>query len=276
MKSYLKLVNFEFNRFFKLYAVLLGITIVSQITGIIVIARGYMKKVDEVVGRGVMPKSEFLEQYGMMSFHNISDALWFVGPIVLSITALLIYVFFIWYRDWIGKNTFSYRLFMLPVARIQIYLAKLTTILVSVLGLVGLQLLLFPIERKLLNSIVPSDFRMEFSVNEMASHRFLMTFFPSTFTEFLIYYGVGIGAVAVIFTAILFERCFRIKGIVYGILFCTVSQFVFLAPLLVNSFILENYFYITELFFLEVAAGILVIAGSIFTANYLLKHKIRI
>lgn len=276
MKSYLKLVNFEFNRFFKLYAVLLAITVVSQITGIIVTARSYVAKVNELVGKGVMPKGEFLEQYGRFSFYDFSQTLWFGGPVFLSITALLIYVFFIWYRDWIGKNTFSYRLFMLPVARIQIYLAKLTTILLCVFGLVGLQLLLFPAESKIIGWIVPAEFRMDLLVNEMAGYRFLATFFPSSFTEFVLYYGVGIGAVAVVFTAILFERCYRVKGIVYGILFCTAAQLVFIAPLLVNSYVLENYFYVTELFYLEIAAGMLVIAGSIFTANYLLKHKIRV
>ena len=220
MKSYLKLVNFEFNRFFKLYAVLLAITVVSQITGIIVTARSYVAKVNELVGKGVMPKGEFLEQYGRFSFYDFSQTLWFGGPVFLSITALLIYVFFIWYRDWIGKNTFSYRLFMLPVARIQIYLAKLTTILLCVFGLVGLQLLLFPAESKIIGWIVPAEFRMDLLVNEMAGYRFLATFFPSSFTEFVLYYGVGIGAVAVVFTAILFERCYRVKGIVYGLLFC--------------------------------------------------------
>ena len=34
MNRYLKLVNFEFNRFLKLYLVLIGITILSQIIGV--------------------------------------------------------------------------------------------------------------------------------------------------------------------------------------------------------------------------------------------------
>ena len=36
----------------------------------------------------------------------------------------MIYVFFIWYRDWLGKYTFAYRLLMLPTTRINIYFAK--------------------------------------------------------------------------------------------------------------------------------------------------------
>lgn len=39
MRRYLKLVNFEFNRIGRLYAVILAIVIVSQIAGVIVQAR---------------------------------------------------------------------------------------------------------------------------------------------------------------------------------------------------------------------------------------------
>ena len=95
-----------------------------------------------------MPKDEFIEHYGKMSFLNFSQSAWFLGPIAVCGVTLIIYVFFIWYRDWFGKNTFSYRLLMLPTARINVYLAKATTILLYVLGLVALQLLLLPIEVK--------------------------------------------------------------------------------------------------------------------------------
>ena len=39
MNRYLKLVNFEFNRFLKLYLVLIGITILLQMIGVIVESR---------------------------------------------------------------------------------------------------------------------------------------------------------------------------------------------------------------------------------------------
>ena len=43
--------------------------------------------------------------------------------------------------------------------------------------------------------------------------------------EFVIYYGVGMTAVFVVFKAILFERSFRLKGIIYGILYCAAVPF---------------------------------------------------
>ena len=124
MKRYLKLVNFEFNRFLKLYLVLLGITILSQIIGVIVESRSYLNRANEIMYKDLIPKNEFLENYGTMSFSTISWSPWFMGPIFLCGIALMIYVFFIWYRDWFGKNTFSYRLLMLPTARITCVFSK--------------------------------------------------------------------------------------------------------------------------------------------------------
>ena len=55
----------------------------------------------------------------------------------LCIVALIFYCFIIWYRDWFGKNTFAYRLLMLPTSRLNLYIAKATTILLFILGLLA-------------------------------------------------------------------------------------------------------------------------------------------
>lgn len=276
MKRYLKLVNFEVNRFLKLYLVLLGITILSQIIGVIVESRAYLNRANEVIYKDLMPKDQFIEQYGTMSFFNITHSPWFMGPVLACGVVLIIYVFFIWYRDWFGKNTFSYRLLMLPTARITIYFAKATTILLFVLGLVALQLLLLPVEIQVLHWMVPSEFRTDFSIYEITNFKNLSKLFPNTFIEFVLYYARGITAVFIVFTVILFERSFRIKGIIYGILYCAASLLIFFAPLLVNAFMLNNYLYPMEQFFLELVAGLVVLACAIWIGHFLLKNKIRV
>jgi len=276
MKRYLKLVNFEVNRFLKLYLVLLGITILSQIIGVIVESRAYLNRVNEVIYKNSMLKSEFIEQHGPISFLNITHSAWFMGPILACGVVLIIYVFFIWYRDWFGKNTFSYRLLMLPTARINVYFAKATTILLFVLGLVALQLLLLPVENQVLQLIVPSEFHTDLPIHAIANSSNLNILFPNTFIEFVLYYGGGMAMVFIVFTVILFERSFRIKGIIYGILYCATSLLIFFAPLFVNVFMLNNYLYPMELFFLELAAGLVVLACAIWIGNFLLKHKIRV
>ncbi|MCG7335933.1 hypothetical protein MHZ95_11635 [Sporosarcina sp. ACRSM] len=276
MKRYLKLVDFEFNRFLKLYLVLFGITILSQIIGVIVESRNYLNHANRVIYQDLVPIAEFLENYRTISLIEISYSAWFMGPIVICGVTLIIYVFFIWYRDWLGKNTFSYRLLMLPIARIHVYLAKATTILLYVLGLVALQLILLPIESQVLKWMVPSEFRTDLTISQITGLSDLRILFPHTFIEFVLYYGGGITAVFIVFTAILFERSFRIKGIIYGVLYCAISLFIFMAPILMNEFILGSYFYPIELFFIELVAGIVVLACAIWTGNFLIKNKIRV
>jgi hypothetical protein len=114
------------------------------------------------------------------------------------------------------------------------------------------------------------------TIFEITKRDYLNVFFPFTFTEFVFYYAIGMTAVFVVFTAILFERSYRLKGIIYGILYCAVSVVFFIAPILVDEFMLNNYFYPIELFFMEVVTGLIVMAGAIWTGYFLLKNKIRV
>src|SRR5699024_3314889 len=96
MKRYLKLVNFEFNRFAKLYAILLGIVLIAQVAGVIVICRSYLNKLNEVMYRDQISQAEFIDMFGQMSFDQVMGSAWFLGPIALSIAAVIFYIFFIW------------------------------------------------------------------------------------------------------------------------------------------------------------------------------------
>ena len=68
MSRYLKLVNFEFNRFLKLYLVLIGATILLQIVGVFVSSQNYLNRANELMYKELMPKETFIEQYGTLSF----------------------------------------------------------------------------------------------------------------------------------------------------------------------------------------------------------------
>lgn len=276
MNRFLKLVNFEFSRFLKLYLVLFGITVIFQMIGVVVESRKYVSRANKAIYEGLMSQSDFISQYGTMSFYRFSESLWFLGPIVLAGVTLLIYVFFIWYRDWLGKNTFSYRLLVLPTARLNIYLAKATTVLLLVLGLIALQLILVPIEMQMIKWLVPDEFRTDFSIAEISNHYYLGILFPKTMADFILIYGVGIVAVCIAFTAILFERSYRLKGIFFGILYAAASILIIFAPILVNEFILGNYFYANELFYMELGTCLLTLAGAIWIGNYLMNKKIRV
>lgn len=275
MKNYLKLLNFEVNRFFKLYLTLIGMVIVSQFIGAVVVSKGYMNDVDQVMYKKQLSMSQYIKDYGLFYFDQFVGSEWFLLPIFFSIAVLMIYVFFIWYRDWFGKNTFIYRLLMLPTERITIYFSKLTTIMLFVLGLVALQMVLISIEMQIVNSIIPTDLQSHFSIYDFDSLDMLDWLYPNTLTEFFLIYGVGLIFVAVLFTAILIERSYGLKGIFFAIVYGMLSFGVFIAPLLVNR-LLNGYFYSLEVFLMELVISIIVLVSAIWIANNLLKYKIRV
>lgn len=277
MNRFVKLINFELGRFMKIYLVLIGITIVAQIAGVFVTANEYMNRANRVIYEELVPKSQFLEQYGTMSFTDYARSLWFMGPIAMCVVTLAIYIFFIWYRDWVGKNTFIYRLLMLPTARLNVYLAKAISILLLVLGLVSIQLLLLPLESTALTWVVPDAFRTDMTVEQMINgFRFLPILYPLSFIEFILYYGMGFMVVSVLFTGILFERSYKWKGILLGAAYSALSAVVFLLPFLLMIFFQKDYLYAIEWLFTEIVLGIIVTAAAIWLGNFLLKKKVTV
>lgn len=275
MKNYLKLVNFEVSRFFKFYLILIGLTTFSQLIGSIIISQVYMKNANQVMAEQQFSMKQYIEKYGTFSFYQFQQSEWFLLPIFLCIAMLMIYVFFIWYRDWFGKNTFIYRLLMLPTERITIYFAKLTAIMLLVLGLIALQIVFILIEKQIVNSIIPIDFQSSFSIYDKNSLEMWGWLYPNTFSDFILIYGVGLLLVAVLFTAILIERSYGLKGIFGAILYGLLSLGVFFVPIFLANFYI-NYFYPLEIFLMELVACITLLGSAIWYANHLLKHKIRV
>lgn len=277
MKNYLKLVNFEFNRIAKLYAVLIGVTFTIQIVGVIVQSRYYLNMANEIMYDVMLSKSQFLENYDKISFSQIMNSMWFLGSIWFCVAAVVFYIFIIWYRDWIGKNTFIYRLLMLPTTRLNIFFAKITTILIMTLGVVAIQLIMLRIETLLMKAIVPKVFIRDISLNEvvtiMPEFNFII---PNSPIELILIYGAGVSAVSILFTAILMERSFKWKGILAGLIYSAVAVGLMISPLFINEFFLNGFFYKIEMFVLEIIMGFLVLAGSIWTCRFLLMKKITV
>ncbi|WP_042220525.1 hypothetical protein [Oceanobacillus manasiensis] len=277
MSSFLKLTNFEIGRFFKLYVVLIGITILSQLIGLVVVSNGYMDEANNAIFQENLTAQEYVNTYGEMSLLNLTRTLWFFAPIALGVIALLFNIFFVWYRDWFGKNTFIYRLLMLPTARINVYLSKATSIVLMVLGLVAIQVALLPIQGILLKWMVAKDFRLDLTPAEVVlGLRELMIILPNGFIDFLLAYGTGIMAIFIVFTAILFERSFRLKGILFGGIYIALSVGIFLSPVIVQSILNVSYLYPAELLILEIILGVCVSIASIWVANYLLTKSITV
>ncbi|WP_328589255.1 hypothetical protein [Litchfieldia alkalitelluris] len=276
--NYLKLVNFEFNRVAKLFSVLLAITFFVQIIGVIVVSKNYLNMANERIYEDLMPKAEFLESWGQMSFIQIVRSAWFMGPIALCVAGVGFYIFLIWYRDWVGKNTFVYRLLMLPTSRLNIFFSKITTIMIMTFGLVAFQLIMLPFEMMVMKVMVPDDeFRNDMTVNEIVTNLpELSIIIPGSMIELILYYGAGLLAVSILFTAILMERSFRWKGIFAGLIYTVVAVVVLISPLLLQELVLDGFFYPIELLVLEIIIGLIVLAASIWMSGFLLTKKITV
>lgn len=278
MISYLKLVHFELTRFRWIYLSLIVVTLLSQFGGLYFYAKNIMKSIQERTVAETLTEAEFIMKYGEVGFSSFTvNSIWFMGPIALCITALLLYVFLIWYRDWLGKNMFIYRLLMLPTSRSNIFLAKASIILMMVWGLVALQMVLLPLLNRLFNSIVPSVYRYSLPIwDVIITHPVLQILIPSSFIEFMLFYFVGIMGVVVIFTVILLERSYRWKGLFAGIVYGAVACAALLLPWIISEDVFSNYLYPMELLAVELIVGLLIMGISLRLSFFLLNKKVNV
>ncbi|PGZ94233.1 hypothetical protein [Bacillus sp. AFS029533] len=280
MNRYLKLVNFEVNRFFKLYIGLLIVVAISQFVSLFVVKSSYMSQANEAnYASSLKAMEEFITSNGLLNFNHVANHPLFIGPIVISVALMMFYVFIIWYRDYFGKNTFIYRLFMLPTSRMTIYFAKATTILIMVLSLLAFQLILLPIEINVFQQIVPGELLGKMNTVELVmGPNIFQMILPSNFVDFIFRYLIGMGLVFTLFTFILLERSYRWKGILFGILYAMAIVVLILIPEIIQSYVFGNdfSFYPSEVVYMEIGLIAIIITGSILFSKYLLKNKVSV
>lgn len=277
MNRYLKLVNFELNRFRKIYVTLILLILLSQIAAVLLLTKGYLNDVYKTIKLENLTEKAYVLEYGGNVFSPITGSLFFLGPIALSAGALIFYIFLIWYRDWFGKNTFAYRLLMLPTSRMSVYLSKAAAIFLMVLGLVAFQLMILPLENMIYEWMIPKTF-LNYSMtidSIINSNPLLRIIIPGTFSGFLINYGIGLMIMLILFAIILFERSYRIKGIIMGILYAAAVTAVFVTPLMAMDFEVI-YLYPGELFGVLLILGILIIGFTLWVSRWLIIKKITV
>lgn len=279
MNRYLKLVHMEISRFWKLYVALLVATLLMQCGGIVYSVRQYISNWKQHMEVELLTDAQYAIKYGASSFYRVlmNTSFWIIAPIALSIAALLFYTAFIWYREWMGKNSFIYRLLMLPTARRNIYFAKLTAILLLTLGLVGFQLAILPIEMLIYDGMIPQGLSEPMSLLEtIGIYPVFLVLIPNHFSDFLLFYGVGLTFIILIFTAIMLERSYRMKGLFGGIVYLFLSGFILLSPLFVWGSQMKFYLYPVELIAVELTLILAVGLLSLWLSLYLLHKKVTV
>ena len=276
MNRFFKLLNMELNRFSKiLFGMVVGVFII-QTAGLMIEGKAYMDRVNNLIMSGVT-KEAIIEDYGIYGMGDYVKSLWFNAPIALCAGAIFLYIFLIWYRDWTGKNTFIYRLLMLPTSRMNIYFSKLTAVMLLVFFLVSVQLLFLPIESEILEWFISPDYLLDTTIIGLIQVSYLKYIIPPTFTQFILYYGAGFIALTVLFLAVLFERSFKWKGILLAIVYCISSVIVFVSPIIIIDWLeVSSYFYSSEVVIIVCIAGIMIGIASILLSRFLLNKKVTV
>lgn len=269
--NFVKLLNFELQRFMKFFFGLAAVIAIMQIAGAIYSAKSYVKYSEDAIKREQLELADFLMNYGPYTMSNYLNTGFFLFSVMLGMVVVFIYIFFIWYRDWLGKSAFMYRLLMLPSTRLHIYTSKLAAILLITLGLTGLQVLLIAASEVIIQSIIPAQWFVDENVVYLYSYPLLSLLFPHTLVEGLLIYSIGIALVTVTFTGILLERSFGIRGIIIAIVYGIVA-----AAALITPTILLDVLYTDELHMIVTAIACALIVISTLLSHYLLKRKITV
>lgn len=272
MMRFWKLVNFEISRFIFIFSVMMGIIVGCQFTSALLNAYNYVNRVEKTMKENNLTYAQYHDKYGLLDMQQIISSLSFVGPVMFGIAVLVIYVFFIWYREWFGKATFSYRLLMLPMNRMSVYFAKLVTLLLFIFAALAIEVTVIYSLLAIIPKIIPSEVYNVLSAQQIFSNDLLYLILPISIGQFLFDYLLGIAAVMVVFTMILFERSYKLKGILFGVLFAICMVTMVLVPVIYNE--VTSMLFLNELYILVSVIALIVCALSFVTSNYLLKHKI--
>ncbi len=275
MSSFIKLVNYEVSRFWKVFLSLVAIIFIFQLAFV------SFKSVVQVAvyeeGLKLMTKQEVIENYGRLELSSIYNSMGMFLTIALGVISLLIYSLFIWYRDWFNKQPLVFRLYTLPVERMSIYYSKLVSLLLFVFALLGIQLILLKINQLIVKVLVPIDFRYDESVYETIRNTdYLNTLLPDSVTGFLMTYLLGSLLLIVIFTNVLFERSYKWLGILMATVYSVLALGLYFSPYILNEVYFNNYLYESEVFYIQSALVLALMLASLLIGRYLMTKKVTV
>lgn len=278
LKSLLNLTAFELDRLSKFLYVLVGLTLIGNLISYIVTPMRYISQMNEYMSTQSATSQQALEYYNRFSFHDAIDTAWIGVPIALGLSGFLFYAVFIWYREWMGKNTFVYRLLMLPVPRMHLYFSKLIVIYLGIFSLITTQIISLFIGFQIVSAMVPSEWFANISLLQTIQANMVFIYIlPVEPLYFLMINGIGLVFILVLFTLILLERSYAVKGIIIGIIYAATALGVSLFPMLLTDIFQNQYIlYGSEILLIIIGILVLVSITSILISRHLLNKKITI
>lgn len=274
MKKFTDLLLFEINRIKKAYLMLIGLIVSLQIVANIWASNNFMRMYKNHVKETRGSMNDFLENWGKFDFFQVQNHFIFELSIMLGIFALVLYVFVIWYRDWIGKNNLSYRFLTLPGSRMNIFYAKLACILFLIGGLLATQIVMLYLGEMLTGILLPDEmFETLRFLGQPAKNEVIGLILPSRILDFVLHYTVGIAILVAVNLMIVLRLSFKWKGFAMGIAVIGILLALFIAVLLSGWL---DYIFPIEQLALTILFSVLVTVGSLLASHYLMNNKISV
>lgn len=213
MKKFVSLLSFEMNRFLKFLIPTLLITAAVQLFVTVSESLSYNGNLEKLIAEG-----EVADHIPPFSIQNVTGDGLYGMSIILIVLMFMFYSFFTWYREWLGKNTFIYRLLMLPTNRTYLLLTKSLVFLIGGLLAFVFQFGLYFVEMKITEVLVTSSHYTSMNIHNVQSMYdiFQNMLFPTSLFEFISTYSFAFGALISLFAGIIIERSFGFKGLIIG------------------------------------------------------------
>lgn len=208
MKRWLLLTNEELKRSTKLLVLLISGLIVAEIASLLYQIYDYQSTIEKTMRIEQISEMDAIARAGgALTFAQATD--FYDSIIVLAMGMIILFAFWIWYRDWIGETKYIYRLLLLPGSRRAIFGSKMTALLLVVTSLIGIQWGLLLLSRNLYLWLLPDAQQITASINEYSIYmKLFYTMYPSDILFILLMTFI---VISFVFMTVLLERSFR-KG----------------------------------------------------------------
>lgn len=270
MRKFMKLVDIEINRVFKIFLPTLLVYMVLGIGNSIIMANNTMTAIKDKAKIAGIPLEKYLKspQYGRCSIKSILDGNMIIKfGIVIIIVAVIIYSLIIWYREWFGNNKTIYTLLMIPLNRGKMYIAKFLTIAIMLLSSISAFILTLTGFYMINKKMIPKDAIETYFLKDIIGNSGQ---FSKVFSNKMLFLIAVLAVISLIFLFCILERSFRLKGLILGLILVGIV-------LASTIFIItqKNLYYIEKKWLIMCIYSISII-GSIIYCNYLLKNKVAV
>lgn len=269
-----KLLQFEFNRLWKVLIGLILFNMVVQPLGVIWSTYRYFNRDVSAVTTLEMPGTVARA----LAFNEVTQSGIVTLAILFTVFALIFYTFYTWYREWYGKSRFSYRLMMIPGNRMQVYFAKLLALYIGVLLLVALQIVLLAVGNWIFEWVLSEDVIRPIHLFELYYwNDFGNEIFLPVLQIMINRYVMGFMTLNIVFVGILLERSFGLAGFISGLAFYLISLIGSVAVIsVIGGQAYKWYLFYDEALYMMYGIMVLYTLICIGISHYLINHRLRV